>query len=146
MCANYMENIITLENIVLNAESEAHEDAIRRCGQLLVDGGYVNERYIEGMIARNRNFTTAIGNCIAIPHGEKEYKEEIIKTGLAVITYPNGLDWDGEKVHLVIGIAAKGNEHLEILENIVERLDDSEQVLALVNANDKQAIYDLLTR
>lgn len=98
------------------------------------------------MIARNRGFTTAIGNCIAIPHGEKEYKQDIIKTGLSVLTYPQGIDWEGEKVHLVIGIAAKGNEHLEILENIVDRLDDSDAVLALVNANDKQAIYDLLTK
>ena len=146
MCANNMEKIIELENIVLNVESEPHEDAIRRCGQILVGGGYVNPRYIEGMIARNRGFTTAIGNCIAIPHGEKEYKQDIIKTGLSVLTYPQGIDWEGEKVHLVIGIAAKGNEHLEILENIVDRLDDSDAVLALVNANDKQAIYDLLTK
>ena len=42
MRANNMEKIIELENIVLNVESEPHEDAIRRCGQILVDGGYVN--------------------------------------------------------------------------------------------------------
>ena len=146
MCANNMEKIIELENIVLNLESEDYEDVIRRSGKLLVDGGYVTEQYIEGMIARNRNFTTAIGNGIAIPHGEKDYKQYINKTGLSVMTYPQGIEWNGEKVYLVIGIAAKGNEHLEILENIVDRLDDSDAVMALIEANSKQAIYDLLTK
>lgn len=141
-----MNNIIELENIILNAPSEPHEDAIRRCGQILVDAGYVAPQYIDGMLARDRSFTTAIGNCIAIPHGEKEYKQYIEKTGLSVVTYPQGLDWNGERVYLVIGIAAKGNEHLDILENIVDQLDSEEDVLALVEQGDRQKLYDILTR
>lgn len=141
-----MNNIIEMENIILNAPSEPHEDAIRRCGQLLVDAGCVAPEYIDGMLARDRSFTTAIGNCIAIPHGEKEYKQYIERTGLSVVTYPQGLDWNGERVYLVIGIAAKGNEHLDILENIVDQLDSEEDVLALVRQGDRQRLYDILTR
>ena len=40
-------------------------------------------------------------------------------TGVVVMTYPDGIDWNGDKVKLVVGIAAKGDEHLEILGRIV---------------------------
>lgn len=140
-----MNKVIQMDNIFLNQATEPHEQAIQRCGEMLVKAGYAKPKYIEGMLARDRNFSTAIGNFIAIPHGEKEYKQEIIKTGLVVLTYPEGIRWNGEIVHLVIGIAAQGDEHLEILENIVDKLETGEDVLALVAANDAQAIYHLLT-
>lgn len=140
-----MNNIITMDRININMSSEPHEEVIRRCGNMLVKAGCAKPRYIEGMLARDRSFSTAIGNYIAIPHGEKEYKEDILQTGLAVLTYPQGIEWNKETVYLVIGIAARGEEHLEILENIVDKLEDRDDVLALVKAGNKQAIYDLLT-
>ncbi|MDR2175027.1 MAG: PTS sugar transporter subunit IIA [Synergistaceae bacterium] len=140
-----MAEIVKMESIVLDMPSETHEDAIRRCGKMLVDAGYVSSRYVEGMLARDRDFSTAIGNYIAIPHGAKEYKDDILETGLVVVTYPEGIDWGGQKVHLVIGIAAQGDAHLDILENIVSKLEDGDDVLALVNAHDKNAVYATLT-
>jgi len=140
-----MTQIITMDNIVLNIPREPHEDAIRRCGEMLVNSGYVLPRYTEGMLARDRGFTTAIGNCIAIPHGEKDYKRDILHTGIVVLTYPDPIDWEGQPVHLVIGIAARGEEHLDILGNIVDQLESREDVLTLVNGGDKNAIYAMLT-
>lgn len=137
-------DIIIMENIILGLENEPYEKAIKRCGKLLTDSGYVNERYTQGMLAREESFSTAIGNFIAIPHGEKEYKEEIIKTGLAVLTYPQGIEWGDKLVYLVIGIAAKGEDHLDILENIVTKLEKGDDVMELVNKNDKKAIHDML--
>jgi mannitol/fructose-specific phosphotransferase system IIA component len=95
-------------DILVNCASEDHEDAIRRSGKMLVDSGYVTEKYIEGMIARDRGFSTAIGNAIAIPHGEKEYKEEILRTGLVVCTYPDGIVWNEGIVKLVSASPPKG--------------------------------------
>lgn len=144
-CANKMSEIITFDSIVLNLPTEPHEDSIKRCGKMLVDAGHVKSRYIDGMIARDRGFTTAIGNFIAIPHGEKEYKDDILNTGLVVLTYPDGIDWNGQTVYLVIGIAAQGDEHLDILENIVDKLEEEQDVIDLVRASDKKAIFDMLT-
>jgi mannitol/fructose-specific phosphotransferase system IIA component len=138
-----MKDIITKDFIILDLPPESHEDAIRRAGKLLVDAGACRPRYVEGMLARDKAFSTAIGNYIAIPHGEKEYKEDIIKTKLSVLTYPKGIDWGGQTVYLVIGIAAIGDEHLEILENIVDKLEDGDDTLALVKASDKDAIAKL---
>lgn len=136
--------ILQKSNILTGLAPEPHEDAIRRCGKMLLDSGYVNERYIEGMLARDRSFSTAIGNMIAIPHGEMAYKTEIASTGLVVLTYPDGVKWGDETVKLVVGIAAKGDEHLKILEQIAEAFEDEADVELVVRNADADAIYSLL--
>ncbi|MDR2443424.1 MAG: PTS sugar transporter subunit IIA [Deltaproteobacteria bacterium] len=140
-----MAAILEMDNIVLNQPPQPYEEVILRCGEMLVNGGYVKPGYIDGMLARDRSLSTAIGNHIAIPHGEKTYKDEILKTGLVVLTYPEGVDWNGEKVFLVVGIAAQGNEHVAILENIADKLEEAQDVINLVNSADQKAIFSLLT-
>lgn len=135
--------LLRMENIVLNLPAESREQAIRRCGALLIAGGYVTRRYIRGMFARDRELNTAIGNFIAIPHGKKEYKKEIRSPGLAVLGYPGGIIWRDVPVHLVIGIAVPGDEHLDILGNIADKLLTGEDVLRLVTNADRREIYEL---
>ncbi|MDR1037917.1 MAG: PTS sugar transporter subunit IIA [Deltaproteobacteria bacterium] len=130
--------------IVTGLAPEGREDAIRRAGGMLLEGGYVTERYIEGMLARDRKFSTAIGNMIAIPHGEIEFKKEIRHTGLVVCTYPSGLEWGTETVKLVVGIAAKGVEHIEILEIMGDAFEDESSVEELVASADAERICKLL--
>ncbi len=131
--------------IILNQPSVHKDEAIKRCGELLCKAGYTSAEYTEGMLKRDRSFSTGIGNLIAIPHGEKEYGKYINKTGLCVITYPDGIDWNGTEVKLVIGIAALGEEHLEILENIVDVLEEEEDVIALVEAADTDKIIKMFS-
>ncbi len=138
--------MITLNDIILNRDSEDKDSAIKKCGELLCAAGYATAEYTQGMLARDNSFSTAIGNFIAIPHGEKEYKQYIKKTGLCVITYPNGIEWQGQTVKLVIGIAALGEEHLEVLENIVDVLEEESDVEDLVNANSKEKILEVLLK
>lgn len=137
--------ILRLENIIIGCATEPHEDAIRRAGRMLVDAGLAGERYIEGMIARDRSFSTAIGNHIAIPHGEKEYKCDIKGTGLVILTYPDGIPWNDDLVKIVIGIAALGDGHLDVLGRIVEVLEDVETVDELVARGDAKEIHRLFT-
>lgn len=139
-----MSEIIRLENIEMNVPSEDREAAIRRVGEMLVRSGYVEEEYIEGMLARDNSFSTYMGNMIALPHGENKYKENILSTGIAVVTYPDGIEWQGQTVKMVIGIAANADEHLEILGRIVDRMEEPEDVLNLVEGGDKQAVFDML--
>ncbi len=137
--------MLNAENILLNQPATNKKDAIELCGKLLTDAGYAQAPYTEGMIARDKSFSTAIGNMIAIPHGEKEYKKYINETGICVITYPEGIKWDEMTVKLVVGIAALGDEHLDILENIVDVLEEESDVEDLVNANSKEKIIELFT-
>ena len=128
----------------MNQPKTEREKVIFRCGQMLLEAGYVTERYIEGMIKRDNAFSTAIGNHIAIPHGEGDYKKDIICAGIVVITYPEGIDWDGSTVYLVVGIAAKGDEHLDILGNIVDHFETGEDTVNLVKNAGIDEMYAIL--
>ena len=91
---------------MLDCASVTPEEAIIACGRRMVESGYVDEAYIQGMLEREKSFSVAIGSHVAIPHGTNEVKPLIKKTGVVVMTYPDGIDWNGDKVKLVVGIAA----------------------------------------
>ncbi len=118
------KQVICEENIFLNLESISKEEAIKMAGQMLVNNGYVKEEYIEGMLKREELMTTYMGMGVAIPHGINEAKKDVLASGIVVLQFPQGVDFDGEMAYLLIGIAGKGNEHLEILSNIAVILDD----------------------
>lgn len=139
------KEILKINNIKLNCEANSVEEAIRSAGNLLVASGYVKPPYVEGMVQRNASLTTYIGNDIAIPHGEYQVKEEVIHTGLVVMIYPKGIDWDGNFVRIVVGIGARDDDHMTILSNIATKLGDMEEVERVVASNDPKFIYDLLT-
>ena len=119
-----MNNVLCRENIFLGLESVSKEEAIILAGKKLVENGYVNENYIDAMLEREKIMTTFMGMGVAIPHGINEAKKEVKKSGIVILQFPQGIDFDGEKAYLVIGIAGVGNEHLEILSNIAVALDD----------------------
>ena len=104
----------------------------------------MDEGYIEGMLKRELTFATNIGNGIALPHGVEEAKKEIRRSGIAVMIFPEGTDWGGELVKLVIGIAGAGEEHLEILSTIAECLSNPADVERLVSCT-KEEIYGTFT-
>ena len=128
----------------MNQPKTDREKVILRCGQMLLDSGYVNERYIEGMLKRDNAFSTAIGNHIAIPHGEDDYRKDINNAGIVVLTYPDGIDWQGSIVYLVVGIAAKGDEHIDILGNIVAHFDTAEDTIKLIKSAGIDEVYKIL--
>ncbi|WP_131000600.1 PTS sugar transporter subunit IIA [Clostridioides difficile] len=107
----------------------------------LVENGYVKEEYIPAMLEREKVMTTYMGMGVAIPHGVNEAKKEILSSGIVILQFPNGIDFDGEKAYLLIGIAGVGDEHLEILSNIAVVLDD-DLTERLKNSNDKQAFME----
>ena len=99
-------------------------EAIRAAGKLLNELGYVEKEYIEAMVNREKIVTTYMGMGVAIPHGTADAKERVKKTGIVVMQYPDGVDFDGEKAQLVFGIAGVGDEHLEVLSKIATCLED----------------------
>lgn len=139
------KEILSEKNIVLNVPSESKDEAIERVGKLLVKNGYVKENYIEGMKAREEEVTTYMGNGVAIPHGMNEYKKQILKTGIVIAQYPDGVDFGEENTaYIVIGIAGKGDDHMEILSNIALTVQYEENVEKLRNAKTQQEIIEII--
>ena len=139
-------SILAKESIVLDCKSTTSDEAIIAVGKLLKDKGYIEEPYIQGMLNRDHDLTTYIGNDLAIPHGEYDVKDYVKNTGIAVMIYPDGINWNGNKARIVIGIAAKGDDHMEILTNIALKLSDMSTVDELVACKDIDRIYDVLTK
>lgn len=132
------------KNIILNCKSVAPEEVINSCGRLMLESGYVNEGYIRSMLERNANSSVAIGSHIAIPHGTAESQKFIKRTGLIVMTYPDGIQWDDKLVRLVIGIASKGDERLHVLDRIVEIIKSEEDTDVLVANATEEGLYKTL--
>ncbi|MDO4941665.1 MAG: PTS mannitol transporter subunit IICBA [Lachnospiraceae bacterium] len=134
------DKILVEEGIKTGLKSVAKEDAIQAAGKLLNELGYVDEEYIPAMIERDKVASVYMGLGIAIPHGTTDAKNRVKKSGIVVLQYPDGVDFDGEKAQLVIGIAGVGDEHLAILGKITEALDDAELLETLKTTNDVNVI------
>jgi phosphocarrier protein FPr len=133
--------ILAKDHISLQASAADKTDAIRQAGALLVQSGCVMPEYVEGMLAREQSMSTSLGNGVAIPHGIYENRDHILRTGLSVLQLTAGVDWDGgEKVYLVIGIAAVADEHVGVLANLAEVIDQEETLAELLQTTDPDFI------
>ena len=137
--------VLSKENIVLNCHAKDSDDAIVQMGQLLLKAGFIQEGYIQGMLNRDHSLSTYLGNGVAIPHGEFEVADCVKKTGLGIMVFPEGVDWGKEKAYLVIGIAAKGDQHMEVLSNLAEKLIEPDDVQKLINGT-QDYIYESLNQ
>ncbi|WP_407438936.1 PTS mannitol transporter subunit IICBA [Lelliottia sp.] len=136
------------ENIFLGRTASHKEEAIRFAGEQLVKGGYVEPEYVDAMLEREKLTPTYLGESIAVPHGTVEAKDRVLKTGVVFCQYPDGVRFGEEEddiARLVIGIAARNNEHIQVITSLTNALDDEtvierlsqttsvEEVLALLN-------------
>lgn len=140
---DYHGGVLIKKNILLNRPRQTKEEVIRDMGRVLYESGYVTERYTEAMLKKEEVFNTAIGNKLAIPHGVEGMTGEILNAGIAIFTYPDGVDWgNGQTVNLVIGIASVGDEHLETLSKIATTCS-SEAEVAKILKMDVDEVYGL---
>lgn len=137
------KELLLRENIRVNCKADTQEQVIRQVGQMLVDSGYVKQSYVDGMVEREKTFSTFMGNGLALPHGVEAAKKEIKSSGIAVMTFPEGTDWDGNKVNVVIGIAGVGEEHLDILSVIADKMMD-ETAAEKLATGDADTVYEIL--
>ncbi|MFR6634869.1 MAG: PTS sugar transporter subunit IIA [Alistipes onderdonkii] len=126
------------------ASSEPKEAAIRRAGELLAAGGYVEPGYADAMLRREESATTYMGMGIAIPHGTSDAKKCVLHSGIVVLQYPGGVAFGNEKAYLVVGIAGVGDAHLDILARLGEVFGDEELLRRLTTEGDPQVIYEAL--
>ena len=137
--------ILQLSAIKASGTARDQEGAIREAGGLLVEHGAVTEQYIDAMFQREQTVSTYMGNLLAIPHGTNEAKEAILHSGLSVVRYDQDIDWAGNPVRFVIGIAGVNNEHLDILSKIAIIFSEEEAVQRLLQAKDAEALLALLS-
>ena len=138
------DTILDRANVVAAGSATTREDAIREAGELLVQSGAVEPGYVDSMRQREETVSTFMGNGLAIPHGTNESKDEIKRSALSFVRYSSPLDWGGEEVRFVVGIAGQNNEHLDILSKIAILFSEEDDVQQLIEARDADALFALL--
>ena len=137
------------ENIFLGRTASTKEEAILFAGEQLVKGGYVEPEYVQAMLDREKLTPTYLGESIAVPHGTVEAKDRVLKTGVVFCQYPQGVRFGEEEddiARLVIGIAARNNEHIQVITSLTNALDDETVIERLANTTSVEEVLALLNK
>ena len=142
-------DLLSKDSILLNASPKNKAEAIDLLVDLQVKGGKITDReaYKQGILAREENGSTAVGEGIAIPHA----KNAAVKApSLAAMTVPEGVDYealDDEPSNLLFMIAAPsdgGDVHLEVLSRLMVILMDEDFRAKLLAAKRKHSCRSLM--
>ena len=137
--------MLTKNGVRLNVRVQDKFAAIRLAGQLLVDEGHVPAEYVEAMIEREHVSSTYLGAGLAMPHGTNEAKSLIRSTGMSVLVLAEGVDFDGdEPARLVIGLAALGDEHMEILSNLAMLVSEESDMQRILQAPSEEELVRII--
>lgn len=128
------QNVLEPEQIKAAGSATTKEEAIREAGAILLEAGAVTAEYVDYMLQREALTSTYMGNFLAIPHGTNEGKDTILASALSFVRYSTPIDWDGNEVRFVVGIAGKENGHMEILSKIALIFSDEDEVKRLLDA------------
>jgi len=133
--------------IAVSQELSSKEEATKLAGTLLKDTGSIQEEYIDSMLYKleNEGFATYIGNGVAIPHGMEEGKKYINETAISIIQSHTGVDWNGETAHIIVGIAAKDDEHIDVLSKLADLIEDTEDAKKIWVIDSIDQIYELFS-
>ncbi len=137
--------VLSERSIRLEGVASTRDDAISEAGELLVAAGAVEPSYVDAMHERETSVSTYMGNLLAIPHGTNEAKGSILRTGLSFVRYPQGVDWNGNPVKFVLGIAGAGDDHLALLGEIAMVFMDADRVAQLDSADSAAEVLSVLS-
>lgn len=136
---------LSVQDIHPGEQAGNKEEAIRQIAAALAQAGNVAGGYVDGMLAREQQTSTFLGNGIAIPHGTTDTRDQVLKTGVQVFQFPQGVTWgEGQVAYVAIGIAASSDEHLGLLRQLTHVLSDDSVAERLKSATTAEELRALL--
>ena len=143
-------DLLKKDSISLNHALGSKSEAIDALIELHVKAGNLNDKetFKEGILAREAQGSTAVGDGIAIPHAKSS---AVKQAGLAAITAPSGVDYeslDGKPSNILFMIAAPedGNLHLEVLSRLMTILMDEAFRVDLLSAKTKDEFLSIIDK
>ncbi|HZJ07878.1 MAG TPA: PTS sugar transporter subunit IIA [Nocardioidaceae bacterium] len=136
--------ILTADAVRLGLTAEDKLDALRQCGEVLVSIGAATQEYSAAILEREESVSTYMGEGTAIPHGTDASRAHIKRAALAVLQFPDGVDWSGNQVQLCVAIASRSDEHLTILQALAGVLSDSTKARSLRETTSVDKVLELL--
>jgi PTS system mannitol-specific IIA component len=139
-----MGKVLELQQINLHGTATTPAEAIDEAGRILVASGAVTAEYPRYMHDREVLVSTYMGNFLAIPHGTNEGKDTVLASALSFVRYDNPIDWGGNPVRFVVGIAGKDGGHMDVLSSIALIFSDEEEVDRLLVAETPEDVLEIL--
>jgi len=138
--------VLPASSVRVGATAADRDAAIDLVGDMLVQSGSVTREYVTEMRAREQIVSTYLGNGIALPHGTNEGRSAVLRTGLAVAQFRDGVPWGDERAYIVIGLAALAEEHIGVLARLATILGDEDLCRRLAATTDADEIYRTLSQ
>ncbi|MDY6062405.1 MAG: PTS sugar transporter subunit IIA [Erysipelotrichaceae bacterium] len=143
-----MKTMLKLENIQFIDEVDTWQRAVEAATMPLVDGGYVERRYIDSIIDNTYKFGPYYVLCedFALLHAGSD--QGVIKKQLAItiLRKPIKFKADGVNVRVLVTLAAEDSEsHMLALKAISKLFADPSNIQKIVGANSEAEVYELFT-
>lgn len=141
MLANYLEK----HRIKLNICASNWEEAIEKAGNILLDDKVIEISYIDAMKKTIKEIGAyfVVTKHVALAHAKSE--EGVLKTGVSLITLKTPIyfgNLENDPVKYVFCLAVKETiDHIEILKELSEILEDRNFFRLLDSEKDVQKIY-----
>jgi PTS system mannitol-specific IIA component len=139
-----MPPLLAKSGIHFGATASSKEEAVALCGQTFVDLGAASREYAEAMWEREKLASSYLGNFVAMPHGTDESRKYVKFGQIVFLRFEKPFIWDDDEVSLCIGIAAQGDEHVEIIGNLADALLDEEKFERLMKTLDEEEVLAIL--
>jgi PTS system mannitol-specific IIA component len=140
-----LRKLLPERSIDLEASAPDRTEAIRMAGTLLIAAGSVEPEYVDEMLDREQAVSTFVGDGIAMPHGTLTAKSDVLVEGLSLLRFAEPVDWNGEQVTIVIGIAAHGRRYIALLSQLATALLDGDTAARLRETRSVDEVYELLS-
>lgn len=138
------EAMLSREAIRLGLQAGDRAHAIHQAGEILIEIGAVEAAYVDAMHEREGLLSSYVGESFALPHGTDASRKHILRSALAFLQFPDGVDWAGERVRACIAIAARSNEHTEVMARLAGVLLDGDKAELLRSTDRPDDVLELL--
>lgn len=133
--------LLPATSIWLAAAADNRDDAVRAAGAILRDAGAVDESYTAAMLEREAVISTYVGEGVALPHATVGSTGVVHSDALALLRFPEGIDWNGETVTVVIAVAAQGRQYIALISQLAAALLEPARASALRDATSAEEVY-----
>ncbi|PWC23069.1 PTS sugar transporter subunit IIA [Brenneria roseae subsp. roseae] len=138
---------ITIDNLHLGCQAKNKAEVLSMVGNSFKEKGYVSQDCIAFLNEREQQVSTFLGNGITLPHLPKSATNIIVKKGIEIFQFPDGVIWDrGNVMFIAIGVIAKEKQHIDVLKQVASIFSDEIIANALSLISNKQDFLRILNR
>lgn len=140
-----MESMLKRDNVQIVEKVDSWEESVHVAVQPLVDQGYVESRYIDGIIDNAKEFGPYFVICpdLALLHARPD--QGVLKRQLAVtvLREPIRFKEEGPDVRVLVTLAATDADgHIEVMRRLATMFCDPDNITKIAEAPTADEIYD----